>query len=249
MPMHDWTKINPGIYHAFHNTWIGSLQGELNAKLPRVYYAIGEQRAGQFGPDILTLKSNDERHATYNELYGGKNDGTIALAEAPPQVSITQEFDRDLTFYLSRQRHVAIRHSTGDRLVALIEIVSPANKRSTRDLGDFVDKLIVFLNAGVHVLVIDPFPPNKFAPDGIHGIVAERLGQAFELPAKQPLVLSSYCVSDQIISFVEPYKVGDLLHRMPVFLSSEDYINAELEAAYNTALQTMPQIVREDLSA
>jgi len=33
MPMHDWTRVPNGVFHAFHNTWIGDLQKALNDNL------------------------------------------------------------------------------------------------------------------------------------------------------------------------------------------------------------------------
>ena len=30
MPMHDWTKVEAGIFHAFHHGWISALADTLN---------------------------------------------------------------------------------------------------------------------------------------------------------------------------------------------------------------------------
>ena len=51
MPIHDWTRVNPGIFHHFHLEWIGDLSRVLNrGLLPPDYYALAEQIAGGFGP-------------------------------------------------------------------------------------------------------------------------------------------------------------------------------------------------------
>ncbi len=58
MPMHDWTRLPPGPYHDFHNAWITHLKEALNAGLlPPSYYALGEQRTGDRGPDVVTLRT------------------------------------------------------------------------------------------------------------------------------------------------------------------------------------------------
>ncbi len=44
MPMHDWTRVDAGTYHDFHQTWIAMLKGKLNELLPEGYYAIAELR-------------------------------------------------------------------------------------------------------------------------------------------------------------------------------------------------------------
>src|SRR5262245_36051418 len=58
MPMHDWTSMEPGIFHAFHHGWIQELARLLNqGLLPADYYALTEQVAAGFGPDVLTLQN------------------------------------------------------------------------------------------------------------------------------------------------------------------------------------------------
>ena len=61
MPMHDWNKVEAGIFHAFHHEWISEISRELNRTLlPKEYYALPEQVAAGFGPDVLTLQSSRE---------------------------------------------------------------------------------------------------------------------------------------------------------------------------------------------
>jgi|GEM_PF-5161016 len=56
MPIHDWTRVPPGIYRDFHGGWIYAIRGALNSGLlPKGYYALAEQTTRTFGPDVLTL--------------------------------------------------------------------------------------------------------------------------------------------------------------------------------------------------
>src|SRR5438105_9535013 len=58
MPMHDWTTVGAGIFHAFHHEWISEISRSLNrGLLPADYYALPEQVAAGFGPDVLTLQA------------------------------------------------------------------------------------------------------------------------------------------------------------------------------------------------
>ena len=58
MAIHDWSRVDAGIFHHFHHGWIEELQRALNGGvLPADYYALAEQFAGGFGPDVLTLQS------------------------------------------------------------------------------------------------------------------------------------------------------------------------------------------------
>jgi len=59
MPIHDWTRVGAGIFHDFHHAWIEELKRSLNrGVLPPDYYALAEQFAAGFGPDVLTLQGN-----------------------------------------------------------------------------------------------------------------------------------------------------------------------------------------------
>ncbi len=41
MPLHDWSRVESGIFHAFHGSWITEIQIALNAGLlPADYYAL-----------------------------------------------------------------------------------------------------------------------------------------------------------------------------------------------------------------
>jgi hypothetical protein len=242
--MHDWTRVPNGVYHAFHNTWIGDLQKALNDNLlPPDYYALGEQQAGDIGPDVLTLQTEEEEspESELSSAEDATNGGMIAVAEAPPRTRITQEAE-DVAFYLARQRSVVIRHASGDRVVALIEIVSPANKHSHRTLDDFVDKVIAALEDGIHVLVIDPLPSTSRDPNGMHGAVWDRLmAGSYEPPDGLPLTLVSYAVRRTVKAYVEPIRVGSLLIDMPLFLRPEHYIPVPLERTYLSAWTGVPQ--------
>ena len=62
MPMHDWTRVDAGIYHHFLHEWISEINRALNrGLLPPDYYAMAEQVAAGFGPDVLTLQDEHDR--------------------------------------------------------------------------------------------------------------------------------------------------------------------------------------------
>jgi hypothetical protein len=57
MPVHDWSRVAAGIFHHLHHSWIEEIQRALNSGLlPDTYYALAEQRAAGYGPDVLTLQ-------------------------------------------------------------------------------------------------------------------------------------------------------------------------------------------------
>src|SRR5258708_7500307 len=123
MALHDWTLVEAGIFHSFHNAWITHLGEALNAGvLPSGYYALGEQHFGHYIGDLLTLHAGGANGAS---LPSKPWDGGLAVAEAPPRVRhllTATETNR------TRRRTLAVRHVSGHQLVAVIEIVLPSNK-------------------------------------------------------------------------------------------------------------------------
>ena len=151
---------------------------------------------------------------------------------------------------LARRRILAIRHVSGHHLVALLEILSPANKDRSQRVEEFAAKAVEALEAGVHMLVVDLFPPGPWDPQGIHGVIRQRLEQSdvpYDLPAEEPLTLASYAAGPSIDVYLEHLAVGAPLPEMPLFLSPERYVNVPLEATYRAAYEGMPRFWRDVL--
>ncbi len=59
MPLHDWTRVDAGIFHALRVAWVPEIQKTLNrGLLPEGYYALAEQHAGRAIADVLTLHAS-----------------------------------------------------------------------------------------------------------------------------------------------------------------------------------------------
>lgn len=230
MPMHDWKLVDAGIFHAFHHRWISAFSDYLNAgSLPADYYALPEQVAAGFGPDVLTLQARSPSAAA-----------SAATATQPrPRTRFVAETSTE--FYRRKKSSVVVRHVSGDRIVAVLEIVSPGNK-STRDgFRAFVNKACELLEHRIHLLLVDPFPPTARDPEGIHAAIwGEVTDQAFQLPADKPLTLVAYETDLVTRAYIEPIAVGDPLPDMPLYLEPDRYILLPLEATYATAFAAMP---------
>ncbi len=164
----------------------------------------------------------------------------VAVADAPPRVSRKRVAGPNAAFRAS-QRTLAVRHVSGHHLVALIEIVSPANKDRPTSVRDFVEKVHAALRHGCHVLLLDLFPHGLHDPHGMHAAVWEDLDPEEEpLPNDQPLSLASYMAGKIPEAYVEPLAVGAALPEMPLFLETSWYLNVPLEATYEAAYRGMP---------
>jgi hypothetical protein len=242
MPLHDWTRVDAGIFHASHVAWIPELQKALNAGLlPEGYYALAEQHAGRSIADLLTLHASP---ASLDPLPARPPlppaTGGVALADAPPRTRRRHPVEPAA---LVRRRSLAIRHVSSHRLVALIEIVSPANKDRSRHVQEFVDKAASALDLGVHLLLVDLFPPGPQDPSGMHGAVLRELepyGEPYDVPADEPATLASYAAGPPVEIYVEHVAVGTQLPEMPLFLDPDHYVNVPLEPNYRAAYDGMP---------
>src|SRR4051812_44114413 len=128
MPIHEWTRVDAGIFHDFHLGWIAELRRALNSGLlPPDYYARAEQFAGGLGPDVLTLRAPGSNARPIGEPRGG-----VALADAPPKVRYHAR--AEMAQYAKKANVVVIRHRSGHEVIAMVELVSPGNKSSQRAL-------------------------------------------------------------------------------------------------------------------
>jgi hypothetical protein len=125
----------------------------------------------------------------------------------------------------------------------------PGNKNNQNGLDAFVRKAREALAAGIHLLVIDLFPPGARDPQGIHGAVwGEDCGADYVLPEDKPLTCAAYVGGAGAEAFIELVAVGDLLPEMPLFLTPEVYILTPLEATYRLAWEGMPAYWRDVLT-
>src|SRR5262245_12347493 len=156
MPVHDWTRVDAGIFHHFRLSWLNTLMGVLNrGLLPSDHYVLATRNATGLG------------------------------RSAPPR--------DEPEAYALRASHAAIHHVGDHRVIAVCEIVSPGDKGSWQGLRSFVEKSAGRLQAGIHLVVLDLFPPGKSDPKGIHQAIWEKLlGGDFTLPPGKPLTLASY---------------------------------------------------------
>ncbi len=244
MPIHDWTRVDAGIFHHFHHEWISAISRTLNSGLlPPDHYALAEQIAGGLGPDVLTLQVPANGPAV-----GGRSGGGIALATAPPKVHYHAQTEMDI--YAAKAKAVVVRHASDHRVIAVIEIVSPGNKNNRHGLRAFVDKAAELLRGGIHLLIVDLFPPGPRDPQGIHrAIWDEFIDSDFTLPPDRPLTLVAYISGLSKEAFVEPTAVGQPLKEMPLFLERGGHVLVPLEPTYQLAWEAVPAYWRNVLQS
>jgi hypothetical protein len=236
MPVHAWTRVDAGLFHDFHQTWTVTLRSALNAGgLPPDYFALVEQRISGPIADVLTLKLADGGAESR-----GPSSGSVGLAvgTVPPPAQVILRKEAEI--YASKANRITVRHRHGD-VVAVIEIVSPGNKGNQSDFRAFIEKSADLLRHGIHLLLIDLFPPGPRDPQGIPNALWDHIGgEEFELPPDKCLTVAAYDAGPMQAAYVNYLTVGDPLPSAPLFLEPGFYVPAPLETTYQTAWETFP---------
>jgi hypothetical protein len=241
MPIHDWVRVDAGIFHDFHLSWIDEIKRALNrGLLPAGYYALAEQMAGRLGPDVLSLKKPGNSSHKPEQSSGG-----VQLATAPPKVRYRVTSEQKM--YARKTRTVTIRHVSRHQIVAMIELISPGNKSSSKAVASFVRKTHEALSNGIHLLIVDLFPPNARNPRGIHPLIWDERDYSFKFSKTKPLTCVAYTGDPDSEAFIEPVKVGDVLPDMPLFLTSDEYVYVPLEKTYESAWEAVPDFWRNEI--
>jgi hypothetical protein len=230
MPIHDWTRVKAGIFHHFHHEWISEIARALNrGLLPDDFYAMAEQLAAGFGPDVPTLQFQqpDEPSST----------ATLVRRQA----RFTSQTDAE--FYRRKKSSIVVRHVSDDRIVAMLEIVSPGNKAARRAFREFLDKALELFEHKIHLQIIDLFPPTRRDPHGIHAAIWQEFKDEAEFvpPPDKPLTVVAYESAFVVKAFVEPVAVGDVLPAMPLILEPGWAVEVPLEKTYQSAWEAVPR--------
>ena len=111
------TRVDPGLFHDFYQTWSIQIKGALNAGvLPAEYYALVEQRVGGPEPDVIAVETGRAGRVRPGPA------GATGLAK-PPRTRVVNTLADDVV-YARKSNRITVRHSLG-AVVAVIEIASP----------------------------------------------------------------------------------------------------------------------------
>lgn len=237
MPIHDWTRVESGLFHHFHQDWTAEIARSLNrGVLPKGFSALIEQRVSGPEPDVVAVELGRGK--------GRSEDGGVATLD-PPKLRLKQEITSDSAQYARKANRISVRHHLGE-VVAMIEVVSPGNKDGRAAFRSFIEKAVDFLESGVHLLIIDLFPPTPRDPEGIHKAILEEYGDLpFSQPPGKPLTLVSYQAATPLTAHIEPLAVGDAFPDAPLYLTADRHVMVPLEKTYIDTWSGCPEAIRE----
>jgi len=236
MPLRDHFRPpldNRSTWEGFHGQWPAVIVQQLRKQLPPGYVAEPRVHSGsQVEIDVAAFEKDGLLHAAMNEDRGG-----VAMAVwAPSQPSVAVEttlpdYDEYEVRIFDAQR--------GRRLVAAIEIVSPANKDRPEHRNIFVAKSAALLQKGVAVSIIDFVTVRKF---NLYSELLTFIGHTDPTFGESPPPL--YAAScrwtmkgDRTIleAWSHELIVGQPLPTLPLWLSRDLVVPLNLESSYEQA--------------
>jgi Protein of unknown function (DUF4058) len=231
---------SPGLelcpWESFHSMWISNLVRALNVSLPRRYRALPDVHLGtQVQVDVATVESEQPSPSGTRTTNGV---ATAVWAPARPTQSFTVDFAARDTFEL--RVHDAQR---SQRIVAALELVSPANKDRPASRRDFAIKCASYLQQRVSLVVVDIVTERR---DDLYAELLDLLDLSRGLAwASEPPVYAVACrttrIGDawQMETWPETLTVGAPLPRMPLWLADDLAVPLDLEASYEETVRSL----------
>ena len=227
MPIHDWTKVPSGIFHDFHHTWISDLSDAVNKLLSADFYALitrPERQRIADDPFVVSTSAQENEFIPGHECCN----------------------DEEAELYAAKADTIVIHRVSDHKSLARIEIVSPGIKFNQREFNIFAERTIESIETGVHLLLIDLFPPTLFAPQGLYAAIRKmRKEEDAETRKVKPLNLISYKNGTIPTAIVEPTAVNTPFVDMPIFLNEDQYIPIPLESTYQSSWKTFPEFWKQ----
>jgi Protein of unknown function (DUF4058) len=220
-----------------HGGWPMVIVQQLVQKLPEPYFAEPNVRLGSlFEIDIGTF-----RDVEVPSSLASNGDGGLALATyAPPQPTLTLEPDLadqdeyEVRIYESREAL---------RLVAAIEIVSPANKDRPDHRNSFVAKVAALVKNNVCVSIVDLVTTMDF---NLYSDLLRVLDRVDPQLSNEPSPIYAVTLRTRhgqrrklVDLWYQPLVVGQSLPTLPIWLNERLPISLDLEASYEECCRTL----------
>ena len=216
-------------WDSFHGAWAEAMASSLNESLlPEGFVAEARVKlGGQVEFDVGTFEEIG--------LAPMSQSGGVALWAPPkPAATVPLDFQDPDLFEIQ-----VLSEDSGPRLVAAIELVSPANKDRPANRRMFAVKCASYLQKGVSVIVVDVVTEragnllaellkllqvNLSTPaQGLHDLYATAHRT---VPAPQGLHLETWAY---------PLSLGSSLPTVPLWLQADLCLPLDLEATYHAA--------------
>ena len=213
---------NPHLWQDFHHRFATTMSELLNQFLPGEFFAQMEQRLEVGIVDDGEYES--VRHyipdVSINSAgWSGRGESTSLIAQ--PRATVSPSEDWDVEIKMHKHLFIEVREASGEhRLVTLIEIVSPSNKRG-KDRQAFIDKQNEIIASDASLVEIDLLRTGRrilpseeietrLARRAIHPDYLVLIGRAWDRsPSRQHYQLFPFTLRDTLPVIPIPLREGD----------------------------------------
>jgi hypothetical protein len=210
----------PPFWNDLHATMIGVIKGTLQKLVPAQYAVWSDVYVWLHEPDAATRRGRPDDFLTSRASTGRAG----ALANLPaPSTAILPAVRREGNKYLK------IKEVEGDRVITVLELLSPANKTPGDEYDAFLAKRNDYLATKTNVVEVDLHRTGKRMP----------MGEPAPPPADYYAFVSRE--ADFPHTAIWPFSVRDRLPEIAIPLKPEDgFIMLPLQACFDAAYDQGP---------
>jgi Protein of unknown function (DUF4058) len=228
-------------WEGFHGMWPATMVLQIVRVLPPGYVAEPRVHLGShYEIDVCTFEDEVGVESVSDRTHGPGNSGVATATWAPPAPSLAVETE----FPDQYAYEVLIFDADRDRrLVAAVEIVSPANKDRPDSRQLFVAKCANLLQKGVCVSLVDLVTARNFNLYVDLLALLRRRDPAFD-PDPPPAYAATCRKASaggktRLETWSFPLAIGQPLPKLPIWLSEELPISLDLEASYEETCRAL----------
>jgi hypothetical protein len=227
-PLDDLTS-----WEGFHGQWPAMIVQMLFRILPRRYVAAPRVHSGALVEIDVATFEKDQADSVSSAAGDGNGSAVATAVWAPgrPTLAVATDLptadEYEVRVYDSKR---------GRRLVAAVEIVSPANKDRPEHRRVFVAKCAALLQNRVSVVLLDLVTTRNF---NLYADLLELLGQADpSLGCQPPPLYAVACRQKQqgeawfLETWAHALVLGQVLPTLPLWLADNLAVPLELETTY-----------------
>jgi len=235
MPLRDHFRPpldNSRHWEGFHGQWPAMMVQALVRKLPNRYFAEPRIHPGGSAQiDVTTFHEEDDIPLDNGRDTEGGGVATAVWAPARPTFTVVTDLPSPEEYEIR-----VFDQKRKCRLVAAVEIVSPANKDRPEHRSAFVAKCAALLQNRVSVTIIDLVTTRHF---NLYGELLELIEQTDPaLGAEPPSLYAVACRGTKqgdrwlVENWLETLQIGQPLPTLPLWLADNLAVPLELEASY-----------------
>jgi hypothetical protein len=248
MPLHDHFHpplLNRKSWEGFHSGWAFLIAQRLNGSLLNQGYEAESQFHVGSQIEIGAATHNDNCEPTLFVTCG--SNGNVAT-EVQPYAPPAPPISASIAFADADLFEVRIYKTDGVwKLVAAIELVSPANKDRPSTRRAFATKVASYLQKGVSIVVVD-IVTSRLA--NLHDELVEllHLPDSFDWQSPTGLSATTYRIvrektdeteSERLDVWPHQLTLNEPLATVPLWLSPGLAVPLELELTYSNACQSL----------